>query len=354
MKKFTNISVEKMATLLGLKIVGRGNKIVKDDIRDTPHYMCCAMQIYLLLHFWADANTGITKVIDIVKLAARLGKKIKTVVNAIDDLVKGGLITILEQPERNYVVIRIDNIQDMYKRRGEGGHGYLVFTLDLVNIIIDIDNVDILRAVLMALIKSTSNATTYINRTTTIQLSTSDVKLCYPASTRLADIHRACDNDGPFGYLFERVQPDEKKLISIKLRPQYDGKYVKQQIKLDAKNKIGLEIRALNSIIRDANKGIADKGYMPARSTYDFGIHNIDILDYISSDRDYALPELNCFTENVIADCATIAQDYDVDIVINAIHIFYAECLISKGLIPQTQMLGGMIRNIVNELCDCN
>ena len=59
MKLFANISVEKIAVLLGIQMDGR-NAAIKKDKSNTTRYLKNAIKTYLLLNFHANSNTGIT------------------------------------------------------------------------------------------------------------------------------------------------------------------------------------------------------------------------------------------------------------------------------------------------------
>jgi hypothetical protein len=351
MKNFVNISIQKIAALLGLKIEGRRNPLIL-KAESPQHYLCVHIQLYLLLHFFANANDGVTGMLNLDQLAQLTHRTVKTIIDALKRLQAGNLVSILEHPQKGYVIVQIVGVQDMYMRRGAGGQGYIVCSKDTINTILSCKTINPLRTTLMALLQFNLGSVSSADVNIDAKISLKDLSKCFPQSARPVDIRRACDDEGLFGQMLKRTETDLKQSLGVQVRPQYNDKKKKRQRKIEAATKITMEIKTLNDIIKTTNTTIAESGHLPISAIPDFKSHKIEILDYIGISHNYNLPTLdNCFTQRVISDCAIIAQDYDVDVVIDAIRIFYAQYLLSGDFAPKDDtLLGGIIRNIVHML----
>ena len=68
------------------------------------------------------------------------------------------------------------------------------------------------------------------------------------------------------------------------------------------------------------------------------------------------LPLLD-LTSDVKNDCLTIAQDFGIDTVIDALRLYYQNYKLSDAVhfvVDKAKSLGGLIRTIVMELCQMN
>lgn len=254
MKMFANISNAAVAKMLGLELVGRECVIRKaEDAHE--RYLVAQINLYLILQFHANSNSGLTDLLSVKDLAEQLSCTTKTVYRSLDILEQGNFIQVTGRPESGYVSVQILNIGDMYKRRGEGGKGYFVCNRDLLQVLLGAKAIAVLRASLTAMIvfatKQTFSASKIVDR---VRIGLHEIAMSFPVSSRLCDIKAACDADGSFGSLFERVNPDLKKSICIKLQQNYDAKQIKQQVRIKAKRAIFDEIDEINDIIRDYEK----------------------------------------------------------------------------------------------------
>lgn len=354
MKTFTNISNAAVAKMLGLELVGRECAIQKaEDVRE--RYLVAQIKLYLILQFYANSNTGLTDLLSVEDLAEQLSCTPKTVYRSCDILEHGNLIQVIGRPESGYVSVQILNIGDMYKRRGEGGKGYFVCNQDLLQVFLGTKTIAVLRALLIAMIvfvtKQAFSASKIVDR---VRISLNEIAMSFPASSRLCDIKAACDASGSFGSLFERVNPDLKKSIYIKLQQNYDAKQIKQQVRVKAKQAIFAEIDGINNVIRDINTDIHEDNMIHAMNAAHLWRHRInlwDCLDPMHQTKTLPLLEL---TSDVKNDCLTIAQDYGIDTVIDALRLYYKNYKLSDAVhfvVDKTKSIGGLIRTIVMELC---
>lgn len=119
MKTFANISNAAVAKMLGLELVGRECVIQKaEDAHE--RYLVAQINLYLILQFYANSNSGLTDLLSVKDLAEQLSCTTKTVYRSLDILEQGNFIQVTGRPESGYVSVHILNIGDMYKRRGEG------------------------------------------------------------------------------------------------------------------------------------------------------------------------------------------------------------------------------------------
>lgn len=352
MRRFTNISMEAIAKLLGVSLEGRRAEIKKDD-KALQRFLNIPIKLFLLLNFYANSNTGTTTLLSLNELAKRLKCHVKTIYSALRKLAANDMITYMENAETGYVNVIILHLQDMYKRRGEGGKGYITFNTELLETLLSAKDINVLRAMLISLLEtSTRIALSASKSLKEIQVSFSTLATAFPKSARPKDIRMACDKKGVFGELFDRASNDLRKTIFVKLKEGFDGKFVKQQVRLEAKKNIISEINAINEAVRNINTGIHEDGIVhinDARVLLDE--HDIDLfktIDVVHPDKSLPLLDLNSDERN---DCTTIAQDYGIDTVITAIRVFYENYLMPGNFkIDKTKSIGGLIRRIVGEL----
>lgn len=354
MKVFANISNVAIAKMLGLKLVGRECVIQKaEDVHE--RYLVAQINLYLILQFHANSNTGLTDLLSVKDLAEQLSCTTKTVYRSLDILEQGGFIQVTGRPESGYVSVQILNIGDMYKRRGEGGKGYFICNQDLLRVFLGTKAIAVLRASLTAMIvfatKQTFSASKIVDR---VRIGLNEIAMSFPVSSRLCDIKAACDADGNFGSLFERVNPDLKKSIYIKLQQSYDAKQIKQQVRIQAKRAIFHEIDEINDIIRDINTDIYQDNMIHSWNASHLWQHHINLWDCLDPMHQTTMLPLLDLTSDVKNDCLTIAQDFGIDTVIDALRLYYQNYKLSDVVhfvVDKAKSLGGLIRTIVMELC---
>lgn len=354
MKTFANISNAAVAKMLGLELVGRECTIQKaEDVHE--RYLVAQINLYLILQFHANSNTGLTDLLSVKDLAEQLSCTTKTVYRSLDILEQGDFIQVTGRPESGYVFVQILNIGDMYKRRGEGGKGYFVCNRDLLQVLLGAKAIAVLRASLTAMIVFATNqafsASKIVDR---VRIGLHEIAMSFPVSSRLCDIKAACDADGSFGSLFERVNPDLKKSICIKLQQNYDAKQIKQQVRIKAKRAIFDEIDEINDIIRDINTDIYQDNMIHTWNASDLWQHHINLWDCLDPMHQTTMLPLLDLTSDVKNDCLTIAQDFGIDTVIDALRLYYQNYKLSDAVhfvVDKAKSLGGLIRTIVMELC---
>lgn len=353
MKQFANLSTQSLANLLGLKLEGRKGIIVKNE--SATHYLSAQIRLYVLLHFFANSNDGSIEFLPLKMLTSQTETNEKTILRSLSLLHANGFISAPAFSEDKEVSLHLLNLTDMYKRRGEGGQGYLTCNQDLLHKILAAKSINSLRVIITGLLKATieelNRAVKSIGR---IRITINEFKKSFPKSSRPVDIRKA-SSAAEFDAMFDRVEPDQPKSIIVRLKEELNGKFIKSQIRIDAKNKLQQEIRSLNEIIDETNATIQKVGHVSIANIRGFNKHAIDLTSYVSiHDRKAPLPLLD-MNSAVRNDCATIAQDYGTDSVLHAIHIFYTDYLLAGTFKPdKKKSLGGLIRSIVEDLIQSN
>lgn len=353
MKEFANVGVSSISEILGLKLNGRFASISRNE-SSNHRYLSAQIHLYLYLHFHANSNTGLTDLLSVNDLATHLSCHPKTILRSIHVLEKGGFIQTIESPEYGYVVLQILNLSEMYKRRGEGGKGYFTCNRDLLNTMLEIKQINVLRAALTAMIETVSSlAKSSAKLVGEVRLTLDTLKASFPASARPSDIRKACQNDGLFGVLFSRTNPDLKKTISVRLQDAYNAVEIKQSLRRQAKRVIFDEIDQINQILREINTDIFEDHRIHCYNAANLFKHHIELWNYIDPiHQEKQLPLLD-LPSDVKNDCVTIAQDYGIDTVLDAIRLYYKKYLLSNEIQftpSKTKSLGGLIRSIVSEL----
>lgn len=350
MKHFCNISTAAVAKLLNIKLEGRKLKIMKND--DTSHFVSAQIRLYLLLNFYANSNTGMTDLLSIVELAEKLSCNVKTVTRSLNCLTDAGLLKVVDTPESGYAIIQIVNIKDMYKRLGEDGKGYLTCSTEELEAIVKIKRTAPLRAVMIGLIEFTiRNFLSASKKIDVMILNMNTVQSAFPKSARPSDIRSALNCEGAFGTLFERTAPDLKKNISVRLKEEFNAKYIKQRIRAEAKRSIFDHISHVNSVLTNVNTGIHEDGIIHINDMTDMSSLGIDLWESVDPIHQEMMLPLLDIPSSVKNDCITIAQDFDTEIVVAAINTFYVNYLLSGNFKPdEKKSLGGLLRRIVQEL----
>lgn len=349
MKRFCNISASAIAALLGVRLETRKLNIVKDE--NCKHFLTNQIRLYILLHFYANSNNGITPVMSIKELSDKLSCHEKTIMRSFELLAKENMLSILDTPEPGYVTVQILNITKMYQRLGEGGKGYITCSIEEFEPILKIKETAKLRAVLIGLLEFTSRSFLSASKAIGyITLKIDTIKQAFPNSARPSDIRSAINGESAFMVLFDRTDTHMKKSISVKLKDEFNAKTIKQKIRIDAKRSIFSFIDKVNEIIHDVNIGIHEDGIVHIHDASALLKQGIDIFDKMDLIHPNKIPLLD-IQSSVKQDCITIAQDYGIDSILDALRIYYMNYALPGTFTKnKNASLGGLIRNIVYEM----
>ncbi len=349
-KNFANLSLEKLAHLIGLEMTNRKGALQK--MENATHFLTAQIHLYVLLHFYADSSDGSVSGLSVAQLAKELKKDAKTVRKSLRMLNEAGLISMPVYDEDGELSLSILNIQDMYQLRGKGGHGYITCNGEMLDSVLQAQTINELRTVIGGLIICTSSemnaSAKNINR---YDISMKDLRKSFPASSRPVDVAVAVSEQSAFGSIFERLTENKKRSICVRLKETLRASRIKSQLRLDAKAAIHTELTDLTNIIREINTAIHEEGFIPVSGMRNLLHHGITIDDKVSLvDTRTALPMVD-LTSNVVNDCCTIAQDLGIDTVIKAIRHFYTEYRLSGSFKQdKKKSLGALLRRIAEGL----
>lgn len=350
MKRFTNVSIEKIAKLLGISIDPRKAAITK--LENQAHFLTSQIHLYLLLHFLADANTGLAENINIQDLCKKLDRNSKTIGYSLSLLQDEGFLEVVSI-DAETTTIRLLNLSDMYKRRGEGGNGFITLNDNILTNLLATKQINELRTALVGLMVAAVQEQNRLTKNSHgMQLKIGELKCCFPSSIRPSDIRKSMEEESTFGLFFERTAVDRKRSIFVRLRSKFDGKIIKAQVREFAKETINEAVQTLQDLIADANANIEKQGIIGFPVFKDFLNANIDLSGHCGREgkQDTTLPAL-AITSSVKSDCVTIAQDYNAETVVEAIRIYYNDYVLTGTLkSDQKKSLGGFLRRIVEEL----
>lgn len=349
MKGFANISAAMLAKLLGVELTGR-TILLRRPEQPGPHFLTGQIQLYLALCFYANTNDGMCDLISLSDLASLIHKNPKTVLRSLQLLSDSGFLSFQVLSDHQ-VQIQLHHLSDMYLRRGEGGKGYITCSKELLSRLLAATTIDPLRVMITALLVQHSQSLTSTSGRISGRIPFDSLKSSFPLSSRPRDIRKAASPLGLFGSLFSRVRPDTKAAIQVQMKEEFNGKYIKSRIRLEAKDILSRELTAINDAITSMNQKITENGYIPIHEAGILSQHQIDVFEAVSiSDPGHKLPLLE-LSSSVRNDCATLAQDFGIESVLQAVRIFYQRYLLPGNWKQNpSKSLGGLIRSILSEL----
>lgn len=154
-RKFSNISCKALGQLISLKD-SASRKVAKNSVynKDNVYYIP-SIRLFILLNFKVYTKDGSATNLVIKELAEEIGCCPKTVLSSLEKLASGEnpLISYTIDEETKLLSVNILNYTDMFKRAGEGGLRYLVFSESLFNELKSVDNINEMRLCLRALIE---------------------------------------------------------------------------------------------------------------------------------------------------------------------------------------------------------
>ena len=137
MKRFANVSIPSI------------KKIVHTSF-EKQLLKSCSVRLFILLHFYANANTGITTPIELEDLASALDCNIKTIRSNILRLESCGFFDATMDPITEEYTFTIHGYTQMYNPINMGG-GYIQCTDELLKQLLQIKSINELRVILMLL-----------------------------------------------------------------------------------------------------------------------------------------------------------------------------------------------------------
>jgi len=347
-KDYANISMEKLSDILCLKTMrGRAavNSSTVHNASSGTHFLQIPVRLYILLHFFSNSNTGEAFALDPEDLALQLGANVKSVKAGLKRLADGGFIGYSEEPD--FVDVTIAGVRDMYKKRGEGGRGYITCGPELRDAVMRVTKINDLRIILRSLLQTVSAELTRANKKAEAVISMKDYRSGLPSYIKPCVIRQVTSGE-TFNTLFDRIRPDGKKSCCIRLKQSMNGQYTKTVIRRNARIQLKQELTELNDIIRRANAGIHESGGMLPSDILSLAKHDITLdPSWLFAEKQLPLLDLNSATRE---SCATMAQDYGIDSVISAVRTMYGNLVEGKYKYDSTEDQGGLVRKILDEM----
>lgn len=154
-RNFTNISCKALGQLISLTD-SSSRKVAKNSVYDKEHvYYLPAIRLFILLNFKVYTKDGSVSGLYMKELEEEIGCCHKTLLSSLEKLSSGErpLISYEIDEETKLLSVSILNYKEMFKRSGEGGLRYLVFSNKLFNEILKINNINEMRLFIRALIE---------------------------------------------------------------------------------------------------------------------------------------------------------------------------------------------------------
>ena len=345
-KNYANISMGKLADLIQLKTThGRAAVNASSRYSDGTHLLQIPVRLYILLHFYADSNSGKALNLNPDTLASDLSVNVKSVRAALRKLAKEGYIILIE--DADYVDVTISNINDMYKKSGNGGKGYISCGPDLRNAIIKVTKINDLRVIIRSLLHTVSNELHTASKRAEARISMKEYREGLPKYVKPCVIRNAASGD-IFSSLFERLRNDGKESYFIRLRPDMNAHHTKNKIRTEARIRINSDMASINKVVRQANLNIHEFEGVLASDMVTFQHHDIELgPEWFMTKKHLPLLELNAGS---IDSCASLAQDFGIDSVIKAIHTMFSKVAAGSIILSKKSDAGGIIRKIINEM----
>lgn len=336
MKRFANVSIQSIKKVIHTSFE---NQLLKS----------CSVRLFILLNFYANANTGITAPIELEDLAKSLGCNIKTVRSNILRLESCGFLDASMDPVTEEYVFTIRNYTSMYQPINLGG-GYIQCTDELLTQLLKIKSINELRVILMLLCEAITAELQSASKTAVAKLAFRELLDGLPKYVKPGVVKHILDNADSFKTIFQEEYKSKKRYISAKLNDCFNGKTTKTQVRAQARTNVASYVNELDDTIRIYNTALYERDLRSRIKYEEILTKEYDIaLDQASRlDAEHFLPIFN-FEEAQYDEIALLAQDYEIDTVLEALHIFYNRYVLPK-LYNAKKGPGALVRTIIREL----
>ena len=302
MKRFANVSIPSIKKIIHTSFE---KQLLKS----------CSVRLFILIHFYANANTGITSPLDLEDLAQALDCNIKTVRSNILRLESCGFFDVSMDPVTEEYTFTIHDYTKMYNPIGLGG-GYIQCTYDLLEQLLQIKSINELRVILMLLCEAI---------TTELQ---SSAKLAVAKLT------------------FKELLAGLPKYV----KPGVVKQILENQVRQEAYSEIVSFTTEMDDVIRTFNTYLFEDK-LRERMQYEEILkteYGIAFDQTPTLDAEHLLPIYD-FEETQYHDLTIMAQDYEIGTVLDALHLFYNRYILTK-LYDAKKGPGSLVRSIIREL----
>lgn len=387
-RAFANIALSNMVRIIGIETTNKRKAVTKKSTYKRTFLTAADIKIFVLVHFLVHSGTGIARYVITKEIAEAIGVHYKTVLASYNRLVNMGLLTVsaIDSDSNDVMQIGIVDYDSMFAKRGDGGNGYFVMSMDYLQAVLGAQTINELRVLLRMTAQTATDELNSSIKEATSLLSYKDLRRGLPAYVKPNVIRHAMDYAKN---VFDGIDYVGKR-IKATLRSDYQGKNVKKQIHNEAKNEINALIRGLNMAVSEANMEInsckqailrngrfvlSDKA---VQSFTNLGIR-IDDWRYEVTESEFwslirntnnqtpaafydqdekedqfyhsleKVPELT-LSQGDIQDCLLLAQDYGVKAVIRTIKDYYMTYIAGDIELPNIgKSLGALFRTMLRQ-----
>ena len=345
MKEYANIGMAALSRVINIKTPHGRAAANRHTVRDDSglHLLQIPVRLYILLHFYAESNTGHAAFVP-EDLARKLRCNVKSVRAALSKLRENGFISFTEDGFET-TDITISEISNMYRKSGDGGKGYITCGPELRDSLLGTRRINDLRVILRSLIQTVSAEITGASKKAEARISMNDLRAGLPGYVKPCVV-RAVLEQQTFNNVFDPLRIGRKDLL-LRLRSEVNGKTTKARIRSQATDSVRTEFDVIKRTLAQANTTIHEKGYILPSDIIELSHHGVDLIDAGLQWTDKPLPAID-YNRETIDSCATLAQDFGIDAVISAVQTACRNIICGK--ISKNQNLGGIIRNIIQEM----
>ena len=336
MKRFANVSIPSIKKIIHTSFE---KQLLKS----------CSVRLFILIHFYANANTGITSPLDLEDLAQALDCNIKTVRSNILRLESCGFFDVSMDPVTEEYSFTIHDYTKMYNPIGLGG-GYIQCTYDLLDQLLQIKSINELRVILMLLCEAITTELQSSAKLAVAKLTFKELLAGLPKYVKPGVVKQILDHANSFKTIFKEEYTRKKRYIAAKLNDCFNGATTKNQVRQAAYSKIVSFTTEMDDVIRIFNSSLFE-GKLKERIQYEEILkteYDIAFDQTTTLDADHLLPTYG-FEETQYHDLTIMAQDYEIDTVLDALHLFYNRYILTK-LYDAKKGPGSLVRSIIREL----
>ncbi|RHV51969.1 hypothetical protein DXB45_09120 [Clostridium sp. OM04-12AA] len=239
MKRFANVSIPSIKKIIHTSFE---KQLLKS----------CSVRLFILIHFYANANTGITSPLDLEDLAQALDCNIKTVRSNILRLESCGFFDVSMDPVTEEYTFTIHDYTKMYNPIGLGG-GYIQCTYDLLEQLLQIKSINELRVILMLLCEAITTELQSSAKLAVAKLTFKELLAGLPKYVKPGVVKQILDHANSFKTIFKEEYTRKKRYIAAKLNDCFNGATTKNQVRQEAYSEIVSFTTEMDDVIRTFN-----------------------------------------------------------------------------------------------------
>lgn len=366
---FANINIDKVFDALGIQLYAhrpsvpileatRSSDYISSNVAEdglhisisgmtreySGKYYCttlksAAIKLYILLYFYTHSN-GLTDEIGYNEISDLLGVHKKTVRAALKRLDQEEYIEFY--PEKHTFFCRILNYKDMYEHKKIHHVGYITLNRELLNGILNVSGINSLRCSILSIFKLLRNQFKSATKLAAAEIRMNEFTFNMPKYVKPYIIEQSINEAKTF---FSSCKKVYDKFI-ITLDHKYQASVIKQQLRKEGKEKINDYIAGINALRESALNDIQKGPGLSLETQMDALKYKINDIQLELSFDGKTIPELD-FTSDQKNDLYGLCTEYNVEIILNAIGIYYNKYKLA-GLKQSNP--GGLIRSIIREL----